>query len=393
MTTGSAADTVDSQRRMRRMLLALCVVGVTHGSLYPWLFAAPASWDTALQQMFVERLWWTGRGDAAVNILLFLPVGLFGCLAFDEAEPAWRARVQRVVLPALAWAFVLQGLQLWIPERTAAVSDALWNGVGTVLGMPLARVVRPAVDRLAALPFGRHRVACVLGLLWVVTQGWPWMPSHSLRHTLVALQPLWRWPAWEVRLVCEAALGFAAALFFARGMRRRWLFACGLLVCALAAKLLMRHLQLGPSHVAGWLLGLALGMAAWRLNARFGAGVVAVLVMAWMVLDGLRPFEWREPAAAFHWIPLWGSLQAARVAHTQVLVQALFWSGSLIGATRMLGPPLSRTVAVLTLTLLAIEIAQCWIPGQRPDITPALFPLFWWWLWRRWSASPAVLHM
>jgi hypothetical protein len=159
------------------------------------------------------------------------------------------------------------------------------------------------------------------------------------------------------------------------------------------AKLLMRHLQLGHSHLAGWLLGLALGATTWRLNARVGAMAVAMLVMAWIAVDGLRPFEWRGPAAAFHWLPLWGSLQAARVAHTQILVQSLFWTGAAFAAARTLGFPSARTVAVLTLMVLAIEIAQCWIPGQQADITPALFPLCWWWFWRRWSPSPSSLHL
>jgi len=391
--TGSGVIAADSRRRVQHALLALCLLVVTHGSLYPWLFATPASWEVALRQMFVERLWWTGRGDAVVNILLFLPVGLFGWLAADRADDEWWPRARRVLLPALTWAFTLQIVQLWIPERTAAVADALWNGVGTVLGMPLARIVRPGVDRLAVLPLGRHRIAWVLGVSWVVTQGWPWMPSHNLRHAFVALLPLWRWPAWDAKVVCEAALGFAAVLVFARNMRRRWLFACGLLCFAVVAKLLMRHLQLSHSHLAGWLLGLAFGAATWRLNARAGAMAVAALVMAWMAVDGLRPFEWRDPAAPFHWIPLWGSLQAARVAHTQILVQSLFWTGAAFAAARTLELPSTRTVAVLTLMVLAIEIAQCWIPGQQADITPALFPLFWGWFWRRRWPSPSSLHL
>jgi VanZ family protein len=391
--TDHAAFDAGSQRRVRQTLLALCVVVVTHGSLYPWLFAAPASWDTALRQMFVERLWWTGRGDAAVNVLLFLPVGLFGWLAVDRAEDRWTARARRVLGPALGWAFVLQGLQLWIPERPPAVSDALWNGVGIVLGMPLARIVRPGVDRLAELRFGRHRIACVLGLLWVVVQGWPWMPSHSLRHALLALQPMWRWPAWEAKVVCEAAISLAAVLVFAQHMRRRWLFACGLVACALVARLQMRHLQLSPSHVAGWLFGLTCGAAAWRAKPRDGAATLVALVTGWLALDGLHPFDWRGPPTPFHWIPLWASLQSARVAHTQVLVQALFWTGTLVAAARLLGLPLTRTVAVLALWMFAIEVTQQWVPGQLADIAPVLFPVFWWWLWGRWLASPSSLHL
>jgi hypothetical protein len=90
---------------------------------------------------------------------------------------------------------------------------------------------------------------------------------------------------------------------------------------------------------------------------------------------------------------LWASLQSARVAHTQVLVQALFWTGTLVAAARLLGLPLTRTVALLALWMFAIEVTQQWVPGQLADITPVLFPVFWWWLWGRWLASPSSLHL
>jgi hypothetical protein len=50
-------------------------------------------------------------------------------------------------------------------------------------------------------------------------------------------------------------------------------------------------------------------------------------------------------------------------------------------------------VAVLALWMFAIEVTQQWVPGQLADIAPVLFPVFWWWLWGRWLASPSSLHL
>lgn len=371
--------------RTRRALLVVCLLLVTHGSLFPWMFAAPASLADAWHVMTVERLWWTGRGDAIGNVLLFLPVGALGWLAGDGSARLPAARAVLVLVGSTVFAFALQVLQLWLPEREAALSDVLWNAVGTALGLPLAAVLRPAVERLARAHVLRHRVAVTMGALWLAAQCWPLMPAHSLRHAFTALRPLGRPWDGQASVVLETAFSLAVVLALAHDVRRRWTFALGLVVLALIGKLLVRQLEVTPSHLLGWGLGLVLGFAWLRDAPRATAlRVVGVLALAGLLLDMLLPWQWGAQASAFHWIPLQAPLQSARVAHTLELVWAAFWLGALLLAAPAFGAGRAMAAGGLTLVMLALEITQRWSPGRLADITPVLIPAIWWLVWRRW---------
>jgi VanZ family protein len=331
----------------------------------------------------VRRLWWTGRGDAIVNVLLFVPVGALGWLSVD-ASP--RPRLQRAVLLLVAsttFAFALQVVQLWLPERTAALSDALWNAVGTAVGLPLAAVLRPWVDRLSRAHLLHHRAALLMGALWLAAQCWPLMPAHSLRHAWVALQPLVRGTGWSVGVVAETAAGLAIALALARDVRRRGTFALVLVAAAVCGKLLVRQLEITPSHALGWALGSAVGLALLRRPPGMAALGVGALALAGFTAQALLPWQWVSDPGAFHWVPMQAPLQHARVAHTLELVWAVFWLGALMLAAQVRAWNLARTALLLTLFVLALETAQRWQPVQTADITPVLIPLIWWWVWRR----------
>jgi glycopeptide antibiotics resistance protein len=381
-TMSDAADA--AARRVRRVGLALCLLVVTHGSLFPWLFAAPASWPLALRQMLVERLWWTGLGDAIANVLLFMPVGAFGMLLGDGSARTPVARGVRVMLGSGVFALALQVAQLWLPERTAALSDVLWNVVGTAAGLLLAPALRPGVERVARSRLLAHHVALTMGALWLAAQCWPLMPAHNLRHAFTALRPLMRRPELNLVVVCTTALSLAVALALARGVRRRWLFGLLLVAAALCGQLLMRHLELTPSLLIGWVAGLVLGQALLRLQAQTWARVVMVLALTGIVFASFTPWQWSAEPGDFHWIPLLAPLQAARVVHTLELIWAAFWCGALMLGARALGWHGTASAVVLTVLVLVVEVAQRWQPGQLADITPVVLPAIWWWVWRRW---------
>jgi glycopeptide antibiotics resistance protein len=71
------------------------------------------------------------------NLLLLLPVGLFGPIALPWLDRWWRVLLVAVVLSAC-----IETAQLWIPERSADVDDVLLNGVGALLGYWLLVLLR-----------------------------------------------------------------------------------------------------------------------------------------------------------------------------------------------------------------------------------------------------------
>jgi glycopeptide antibiotics resistance protein len=71
------------------------------------------------------------------NLLLLLPIGLFGPLALP-----WLGRWWRVVLVALVISLCIEAAQLWIPERSADIDDVMVNVLGALLGYWILLLIR-----------------------------------------------------------------------------------------------------------------------------------------------------------------------------------------------------------------------------------------------------------
>ena len=81
------------------------------------------------------------------NLLLLLPLGLLGPIAF----PALNGWI-RVFLVALAFSLAIEVAQLWIPNRMADVDDVLLNVAGAMLGYAVLSVARLASGPHRAIP-------------------------------------------------------------------------------------------------------------------------------------------------------------------------------------------------------------------------------------------------
>jgi glycopeptide antibiotics resistance protein len=89
-------------------------------------------------RIYVENLdsaFWVSQGIG--NLLLLLPVGLFGPIALP-----WLNRWWRVLLVALVLSACIETAQLWIPDRSADVDDVMLNAFGALLGYWLLLLVK-----------------------------------------------------------------------------------------------------------------------------------------------------------------------------------------------------------------------------------------------------------
>jgi len=83
----------------------------------------------------LDSAFWLSQGIG--NLLLLLPVGLFGPIALP-----WLNRWWRVLLVALLLSASIETAQLWIPERSADVDDVMFNVAGALLGYWLLLFIR-----------------------------------------------------------------------------------------------------------------------------------------------------------------------------------------------------------------------------------------------------------
>ncbi|HEY7525580.1 MAG TPA: VanZ family protein [Candidatus Limnocylindria bacterium] len=83
----------------------------------------------------LDSAFWVSQ--AFGNLLLLLPVGLFGPIALP-----WLSRWWRVMLVAATISASIELAQLFIPERSADVDDVMFNTVGALLGYWLLLLLR-----------------------------------------------------------------------------------------------------------------------------------------------------------------------------------------------------------------------------------------------------------
>ncbi len=112
-----------------------------------------------------------GLADTALNIVLFLPVGLLAALAFGPRRG--------IVLAGALFSAGIELAQISIPGRDASVGDLLFNTVGTLLGIYIVAQasswLKPGRRALLTLAFG---FAIAIPGLAAVT-GWLVRPSLS----------------------------------------------------------------------------------------------------------------------------------------------------------------------------------------------------------------------
>ena len=87
-------------------------------------------------------LWVTfGKLEFSANVLMFVPIGLFGALALPRAR--WL-----VVPAAVALSAVIEAVQaVDLPARVSTPRDVIANGVGAFIGYLVAKVVLAEVHR------------------------------------------------------------------------------------------------------------------------------------------------------------------------------------------------------------------------------------------------------
>lgn len=360
-------------RRATFWLTWVVAVLVVHGSLYPWRFAMPVSLAQAWDHMVHQPSMWTTLGDVVGNVALFAPVGALGW-ALVHRPIGWR-RTLIVLAVGVAFAFVLQVAQLFVPQRDAALSDVVWNALGLLVGMALvaggSRIHLPWLGRESL------RAPLTMVVLWIMLQWWPMVPRLDWQQIKNALKPLLLTPRWSTFSAIEAALGLMVVGLMLREVRGRGLLVLALVAAAALGKLLMVHQALTPSRAVGWGIGLLGVWLLWRAPARAAASAMALAAWVWFTVDELRPFQFTDTVGEFHWLPFAALLQGSLVANTAALAWHLFWLGTVMVVASARGARVVPLAVGLSGWALLLELLQMLLPERIADSTPLLLPWVW----------------
>jgi VanZ like family len=191
-------------------ILVLALAGIFFLTLYPFRFAraAPSVANPFLLGHSPKSL---GTRDAFLNMLLFVPYG-FGL----AAQIQQRRRALRTIAIAFATgallSYVIEFLQLYIPERDSGWNDVITNSTGALLGAVVFLMCGLAVLQFlrnfekAIEAFATRRNAAITLLVyfavWFAVSGRLQKETRlsnwkSDAYLLVGNSPRARWPAWK----------------------------------------------------------------------------------------------------------------------------------------------------------------------------------------------------
>jgi VanZ family protein len=382
----------DAETVPHRRILIILVALILYGSLYPWQFQARHYPHNPLWMLL--HTWPEPGGfnryllfDVAINITLYVPLGIFGFLAIG-ARASSAVRVLAPLALGMALSASIEMLQLFDDSRQCSLTDVASNVTGAAVGVAVGALYRAKLQRLlerpgAASPL-RPSGALMLLACWLGYQVFPLFPvwgRTNLLRRLAALEASAFSPV-DILVACAEWLAVACLLESAMGrvpappygtpvLKPKTGQILALLLLLLPARLLI------ASRTLAWpdILGAAAACAAWlclpRLRMRRAA---PVLLAGALILAELAPLHFAAPngARAFDWVPFRGLFRSTWQAGFVVLFRKSFWYGSVLWLWRASGRSLAWTTTAAAAALFLLERVQVYLPGRTPEITDAL---------------------
>jgi VanZ family protein len=303
------ADAPVAEERLSRTLLAVYALLIVYASLYPlegW--RDPGVSPLAFLGAALPRR--ISGFDVVINVLGYMPVGYL-CFAVLQSRRRPAAALGLATLAALGLSLAMEGLQSYLPTRTASNLDVVCNAFGAAIGAGAAVLLLPrfhwhGLRQKLFLPGHDIDLGLVLIGLWLFLQLNPatlLFGAGDLRPLLEAGPGRGHAPEFFIRteaFIAAAnlvAVGLLLSLLLEPARPARVML-LGLLAAALAVKtaafvVLMQAEQffgwLTPGAQAGLAVGLAVALAALALPHTARLVLAAVLVMAATVLVNLAP--------------------------------------------------------------------------------------------------------
>ena len=332
------------------LITAAVAAVIGYVSLYPFRYEPG---PTHVWSAFVQSVRFApDRFDVLSNILLYLPVGFFLAAAL-EGIPVWLRVISSAVFGA-ALSMAIELTQVYDASRASSVWDFLANADGALLGA----VAGASGAAFSASTFPAVMILCWLGYRGVIH----WAPPLVVPPPVKAFEIFAAWLA--IGLLLEQ-------IFPVRSSR---VVLAALITCVVW----MRHHFTGiiwdQQEILGGALALALWCAlscAWKRRTLF----VAVVFVVFIALEAFSPFRFAASPRAFGLLPFRSMIHASRESLVASTFSKVFMYGTLVWLWVRAGWPLRKVTLASALLVLALRLAQVYIPGRTAEITDAILVL------------------
>lgn len=354
-----------------KIILYLIVILISYGSLYPFSFV----WHDAsvTELLLLDNVSGDVQFDDLLsNIILFIPYGAIGLLIYGQCT--WRV-LGRLSLNGMILAIVLQIIQVYLPARVAALTDALINGIGILIGFGLAWIVIKgpwrnyfAADTAVATPI-------LLVCFFLGYRLFPLMPEFSWHNVRLGLTPMLHWTSLtSIDILHDMVSWLLCFYLIAKGFGRD-LGIVGrfvLVMSVLSLETLILNNQVTPNNLAGGLFACL----AHALVPRFHKeGLLSSLLLLSLVLSALSPFVLQFPLKIFDWAPFRPFLMGDMWANTQLLIDRTFLYGCFLYLIRHIGPSWAKAGVLGILVTGGLEAMQVFMSSNPAEISDPLLVL------------------
>lgn len=311
--------------------------------------------------------------DIAVNVVVYLPLGLFAFSTFAEF-----LRTRLAVLLSLLLGLVLSTFvevsQVFIVGRVPSLLDVTTDTAGTAIGI-VAGVLWSRRRRLPAQRPDSDLLLC----LWVLYQFFPFVPQLKAGFSV-------RSSAEDVLLFFAEAAALVPIVASLGGTERRRRIILGALLLLVPLKGFIYTRGVALPEIICCALVFAI---AWFVPLR--AGIVAPVLAVAVVVHGLAPFHFLASPHAFLWVPFQASFYSEWEAALTIMLGKVFTYGALLWLIRESGVRLVVATPLTAALLAGIEVIQKYLPGRSSEIVDPLIAVILGWVF--WSlGEEAPIH-
>lgn len=349
---------------------------IVYGSLYPFQFHAPPEGLGPVHHLLTTWANRPGRGDFLSNILLYMPLGYFGVLAWRRPVSAG-ARLALTLLLGTGLSVTMELTQYFEPARDSTLTDVYANALGTVVGAAIGALT---AGRLHS-PFWRaaadHREPALLLAGWLGYRLYPYVPVVDLHKYWDALKPVVFHPGFTAYDLCRHMAAWFAVYALVTAMtpkRYAAFFSAVFAGATIFAEILIIGRVLSMAELLGAIAAYALWLllgAQERLRFWVVTAFFAIIVMA----GRLEPFAFSAMPGHFGWIPFYSFMHGSIGVDMQSFFEKFFFYGTLLWLLARLGwRPALATSSVCGL-LLVTSFLEIYLPGRSAEITDAAMAL------------------
>lgn len=355
--------------------LVFVVLFIVYGSLFPFDFHEEPD---PLATLITRASFFGNVADALENFLLFVPLGF----ALHAAFPRTHQRLIAALLALLVLGLGIQLIQLYLPSRTASLSDVFWNGIGLGVGLLFARALRHLLgERFSGRQRG-SRYALLLVALWFFYESFPFVPTLDYgllrEHVKTAIFA----PPFEAMRFVQhllAAMLAGIALDQAHLFRRRVVATVFVGMLAVLLEVFVAYGSLRRETLLGMSIGLAVGHSISRGSEKTAQIALGSIAASAYLLTILTPYRGQSADGGFTLTPLanflWHNLtrDLPPLAFEALAIGSMLWAGLSRQSRFTSRPFLWIWPTVLTITLL--EALRVLVIGLHGDTTTVLIAL------------------